>query len=61
MMIMKKLTSIEVIEEQGLKVKENDLKTVIEHLEKEIVLTYDENLKVWNEGGQYIADLIDCN
>lgn len=58
---MKKLTSIEVIEEQGLKVKENDLKTVIEHLEKEIVLTYDENLKVWNEGGQYIADLIDCN
>lgn len=37
---------------------EEDNKAIMEHLEKDIELTVDENGRVWNSGGQWIADCV---
>lgn len=39
-----------------LGITENDNKAILEAIEKEIELEIDEVGRVWNEGGQYIAD-----
>lgn len=39
-----------------LGVTENDNKAILEAIENEIELEIDEVGRVWNEGGQYIAD-----
>lgn len=56
---MKKLNcNLEVLENEGLQVKYSDLEIVNEYINAKIELTYDENsLKIYNEAGNYIADL----
>ena len=53
------LTMLAYIEENlGWKpVSEEDYIAIAENLNEEIELTVDESGKVWNEGGQYIADV----
>ena len=40
-------------------VSEEDNKAIMEHLENGIELTVDETGRVWNSGGQWIADCVD--
>lgn len=54
--------NIEELEEKGFKVSEADRKTIVNHQQSDIGLSYDiETLKIYNEGGHWIADLINCN
>jgi len=41
-----------------IQIKEEDKKVVEKHFEEEIEMTIDEYGRVYNEGGQYIADII---
>lgn len=40
-------------------VTEEDNKAIMKNLENDIELTVDESGRVWNSGGQWIADCID--
>ena len=55
---MKKLTYSDYME-GNIKIKggELDEKVVLQHFDDEIEMTYDELGRVFNEGGQYIADV----
>ena len=57
---MKKLNWYDVRETERIKIKEEDMKEVNKCIENEIEMTYDsETLKVYNEAGEYIADIIE--
>lgn len=55
---MKKLTN-SMLENSEVIIKKDDLGIVLEHFDNQIELTIDKYGKVWNEGGQYVADLED--
>ena len=58
---MKTLKHIEILEVEGFKLSEEDEIKVNEYLKNENELKYDENtLMIYDEAGNYIADLIDC-
>lgn len=54
---MKKLYWYQV-ENEDVVIKEEDKNIVMKHFEDEVELFYD-NYRVYNEGGQYIADIIE--
>lgn len=57
---MKRLNWYDIIETQRIKIKEEDMQVVLDHINKEIEISYDEDIwHVYNEGGQYIADTIE--
>ncbi len=53
---MRKLTYAMIMNDD-VKVKEEDLKTVMDHIKDNNELVFDEYNRVYNEAGVYIADL----
>jgi hypothetical protein len=53
------ITNLIILEETKnlVPVAAEDRKVIIEHLNEQVDIWYDEDLKVYNEAGTYIADL----
>jgi len=56
---MKKIFNLEGLEyENILPATESDRTEIEKYLTREIELSYDDQLRVWSEGGIYVADLV---
>ena len=55
---MKKLYWYQV-ENGDVVIKEEDKNIIMKHFEDEVELFYDNYYRVYNEGGQYIADIVE--
>ncbi len=55
--MLKQLNWYDVFEIEKIKIKNEDLEVVKNHFDKEVPLFYDENNRIYNEAGIYIADI----